>query len=390
VGKNLSNKEINVSILLCAGKSERVNEFDKSIVNLNNNPLFFYSLNKLINSEKIDKIIIVASKNNIEFINKYISDLQLQSVEVINGSTERKYSVSNAINYIEKYNPKNVIIHDSSRPFFRKEIITKGLELLNKFNCVIPVVKIVDTVKKINNDIILSTINRDNLYYSQTPQFFNYSQLQNLISKYIDKKFYTDESQLFEDNNIDVAIIEGNLNNHKITFKNDLGQFEQISKKFQFTGISSDVHELSPGESLFLGGVKIPFKKGLLGHSDGDVVIHAICDAILGANAKGDLGKYFPSSNNKWKKVSSKVFLDETMKMLKKDNKEIKNIDIQIILQEPKLFEYLNIIEENISKLLKLSLNNINIKVTSTDGLGLIGSGDGIATLCAVNLIKND
>ena len=390
MSKNLSNKENNIAILLCAGKSERVNEFDKSTVNLNSNPLFFYSLDKLVNSEKIDRIIIVASKNNIEFINKYISDLKLQRIEVINGSTERKYSVSNAINYIEKYNPKNVIIHDAARPFFEEEIIKNGLVLLDEFNCVIPVVKIVDTVKKINNNKILSTINRDNLYYSQTPQFFNYAQLKNLISKYIDKNFYTDESQLFEDNNIDVAVIEGNLNNHKITFKNDLGQFKQLSKDFQFTGISSDVHELSPGESLFLGGVEIPFSKGLLGHSDGDVVIHAICDAILGANSKGDLGKYFPSSNNKWKKVSSKVFLDETMKMLRNDNKEIKNIDIQIILQEPKLFEYLDIIEENISSLLKLSLKNINVKVTSTDGLGLIGSGDGIATLCAVNLIKND
>ena len=117
-------------------------------------------------------------------------------------------------------------------------------------------------------------------------------------------------------------------------------------------------------------------------------MIHAICDAILGATAKGDLGKYFPSSDNKWKKAPSKLFLDETLKMLEKEKKEIKNIDIQIILQEPKLFEYLHIIEENVSKLLKLNLKNINVKVTSTDGLGLIGSGDGIATLCAVNLIK--
>ena len=184
MSKNLSNKENNIAILLCAGKSERVNEFDKSTVNLNSNPLFFYSLDKLVNSEKIDRIIIVASKNNIEFINKYISDLKLQRAEVINGSTERKYSVSNAINYIEKYNPKNVIIHDAARPFFEEEIIKNGLVLLDEFNCVIPVVKIVDTVKKINNNKILSTINRDNLYYSQTPQFFNYAQLKKLISKY--------------------------------------------------------------------------------------------------------------------------------------------------------------------------------------------------------------
>ena len=390
MNNNFSKKE-NIAILLCAGKSKRVNDFDKSIVELNSRPLFLYSLNKLLNSKKINKIILVASKDNFDFIKNFVFKSNLQNVEVIHGSSiERKYSVSKAIAFVKKYSPKTVLIHDSARPFFDSKIIYEGFKLLDKYSCAIPVVKIVDTVKKINNDKALSTIDRKNLFYSQTPQFFNYDLLANLINKDIDSTTYTDEAQLFEANNIDVARIEGNLNNHKITFKNDLNQFKKISENFLFTGIASDVHELSPGENLFLGGVRIPFNKGLLGHSDGDVVIHAICDAILGANAKGDLGKYFPSSDNKWKKVSSKVFLDKTLKMLKDEKKEIKNIDIQIILQEPKLFEYLNVIEENISKLLKLNSKFINVKVTSTDGLGLIGSGDGIATLCAVNLMKND
>ena len=388
MNNNLSIKENNIAILLCAGKSKRVNDFDKSIINLNNKPVFFHSLEKLIDSKKINKIIIVASKDNNEFIKNYLSLNNLNNTEIILGSTERKYSVKNALTYISKYNPQNVIIHDSARPYFNKDIIFKGLKFLDNHTCVIPAVKIVDTVKKIKIDKVLSTIGRDNLYYSQTPQFFDYDKLKNLVLEQIDKKSYTDEAQLFEDNNIEVAKIEGNLSNHKITFKNDLDQLQEISQKLIFTGISSDVHELAPTESLYLGGVHIPFKKGLLGHSDGDVVIHAICDAILGATAKGDLGKYFPSSDNKWKKASSKLFLDETLKMLEKEKKEIKNIDIQIILQEPKLFEYLHIIEENISKLLKLNIKNVNVKVTSTDGLGLIGSGDGIATLCAVNLIK--
>ena len=388
MNNNLSNNKNNIAILLCAGKSKRVNDFDKSIINLNNKPVFFHSLEKLIYSKKIERVVVVTSKDNNEFIKNYLADIKLKNIEIILGSTERKYSVKNALTYISKYNPQNVIIHDSARPYFNKNIVLNGLKFLDKYECVIPAVKIVDTVKKINKDKVLSTIDRHNLYYSQTPQFFDYEKLKNIVLEQIDKKNYTDEAQLLEDNNIDVIKIEGNLSNHKITFKNDFDQLKEMSQKLVFTGISSDVHELAPGESLFLGGVHIPFNKGLLGHSDGDVVIHAICDAILGANSKGDLGKYFPSSEIKWKKASSKIFLDETLKMLDKEKKEIKNIDIQIILQEPKLFEYLNIIEENISKLLKLNSKNINVKVTSTDGLGLIGSGDGIGTLCAVNLIK--
>ena len=137
-----------------------------------------------------------------------------------------------------------------------------------------------------------------------------------------------------------------------------------------------------------MGGVKIPSSKGLLGHSDGDVVLHAICDAILGASSNGDLGKYYPSSNKKWKNASSELFLKNTLDLIKKENKQIKNIDVQIILQEPKLVKYLELIKENIGKLLNLNSENINVKVTSTDKLGLIGSGEGIGTLCAVNLIK--
>ena len=176
--------------------------------------------------------------------------------------------------------------------------------------------------------------------------------------------------------------------NQKITFENDLVELENLNSALNFTGISSDVHKLKKGQKLYLGGVNIPFDKGLLGHSDGDVVLHAICDAILGASSNGDLGKYYPSSNKKWKNAPSGLFVKNTLEIIKKENKQIKNIDVQIILQEPKLVQYLELIQENIGKLLNLNKENINVKVTSTDKLGLIGSGDGIGTLCAVNLIK--
>ncbi len=388
MSKNISNQNKNIAILLCAGSSERIKNFDKSIVELNGKPLFYYSLQKLVNSKKIENVIIVASKNNIKYIEKYVKDNNFKKVNIIEGSFERKYSVKNALDYISNQNPLNVIIHDSARPYFDEKNINNGLKVLNKFQCAVPLLKVVDTIKKLNKDNILSTVNRDKLYYSKTPQFFNFIKLYDLVLKNVDKKIYTDEIQLFEENNIEVGIFDGNLNNHKITYENDLNEVKNINTTLNFTGISADVHKLSLGEKLYLGGVEIPYEKGLLGHSDGDVVIHAICDAILGATGKGDLGKYYPSSDNKWKGVSSKLFLTETLNILEKEKKEIKNIDIQIILQEPKLFEYINIIEENICKLLKINQDNINVKVTSTDGLGLIGSSDGIATLCAVNLIK--
>jgi len=386
VNDNLSNKGKNTAILLCAGTSQRIGNFDKTTSQFNGKPLFLHSLQKLISNKYIDEVIVVVSKKNKEIIKNKLSKEIRKNIQIVEGSTERMSSVRNAIKHLSSYNPKNVIIHDSARPFFNSHIINDGIQGLKNFSCVVPITKIVDTVKKVDG-AKLSTIDRSNLFYSQTPQFFKFKELSQLITKYGDDD-YTDEIQLFEKENIKIGTIDGNLLNHKITFENDLVALDNLNYESNFTGISSDVHRLKKGEILYLGGLKIPSSKGLLGHSDGDVVLHAICDAILGASSNGDLGKYYPSSNKKWKNVSSELFLKNTLGLIKKENKQIKNIDVQIILQEPKLVKYLELIKENIGKLLNLNSENINVKVTSTDKLGLIGSGEGIGTLCAVNLIK--
>ena len=384
---NLSNRSKNFAILLCAGTSQRIGKFDKTISQFNGKPLFVHSLQKLISNNYIDEVIVVVSKKNKEIIKNKLPKEIRKNIQIVEGSTERMSSVKNAIKYLSSYNPKNIIIHDSARPLFNPYMINEGIKGLKKFSCVVPIIKIVDTVKKLDG-AELSTIDRSNLYYSQTPQFFNFKKLSQLIIKYGDDNNYTDEIQLFEKENMKIGTIDGNLLNHKITFENDLVALDNLNYESNFTGIASDVHGLKKGEVLYLGGVKIPSSKGLLGHSDGDVVLHAICDAILGASSNGDLGKYYPSSNKKWKNAPSKLFLKNTLDLIKKENKQIKNIDVQIILQEPKLVKYLESIKENIGKLLNLNSENINVKVTSTDKLGLIGSGEGIGTLCAVNLIK--
>ncbi len=385
---NLSNKGKNFAILLCAGTSKRIGKFDKTTSLLNGKPVFLHSLQKLLSNKYIHEVIIVVSKKNKEIIKKELSKKTGNRFQIIEGSKERMGSVKNAIKHLLPQNPKNIIIHDSARPFFSSQIIDEGFKALKNFSCVVPLTKIVDTVKKLDGSKLLSTIDRSDLYYSQTPQFFDYNELSQLITKYGDYFNYSDEIQLFEKENIKIGTIDGNLLNHKITFENDLVELENLNSALNFTGISSDVHKLKKGQKLYLGGVNIPFDKGLLGHSDGDVVLHAICDAILGASSNGDLGKYYPSSNKKWKNAPSGLFVKNTLEIIKKENKQIKNIDVQIILQEPKLVQYLELIQENIGKLLNLNKENINVKVTSTDKLGLIGSGDGIGTLCAVNLIK--
>jgi 2-C-methyl-D-erythritol 4-phosphate cytidylyltransferase/2-C-methyl-D-erythritol 2,4-cyclodiphosphate synthase len=239
----------------------------------------------------------------------------------------------------------------------------------------------------------MNTINRKGLFKSQTPQFFDYKILMDLIElPNYNEVSYTDEAELLEKNDILVNCIDGDIYNEKITNINDYNYLiennneELIFKKRQ--GIASDVHKLEIGRKLILGGIEIPSKLGLQGHSDADVVLHAISDSIFGACSKGDLGAYFPSSDMSIKNSSSKLFLNKALQFMRKLNLKIFNIDIQIILQVPKISVYIVEIEKNISKLLDLNLDCINLKVTSTDKLGLIGNGEGIATLSSVSLVK--
>ncbi len=379
------------AILLCAGKSSRMDGLDKPTLVFDNIPIFIKSLRKFEYSNLFTKIVIIASKENIAEIQNLIYKYKFPFCEVILGGERRQDSVSIAIDYLSQFTVDKVVIHDSARPLFIESLLTKGIELLDDNNGVIPIIPIQDTVKKVDSNKVVETLDRNKLYRSQTPQFFKFNILKKCIENTSETTNYTDESELLEINGYQVACINGNLENQKITTQDDLKLLKNFNGNANFkNGISTDVHKLIEGDKLILGGFEIPFEKGLEGHSDADVVLHAITDSIIGALGQGDLGKHFPSSQDKWKNASSEIFLFKAVDLMNELKFEIFHIDIQIILQEPKLSDLLIKIEQNISNLLNLDIEKINLKVTSTDNIGLIGSGDAIGTLCAVTLRKSN
>ena len=379
------------AILLCAGKSSRMDGLDKPTLVFDNIPIFIKSLRKFEYSNLFTKIVIIASKENISEIQNLIYKYKFPFCEVILGGERRQDSVSIAIDYLSQFTVDKVVIHDSARPLFIESLLTKGIELLDDNNGVIPIIPIQDTVKKVDSNKVVETLNRNKLYRSQTPQFFKFNILKKCIENTSETTNYTDESEILEINGYQVACINGNLENQKITTQDDLKLLKNFNGNDNFkNGISTDVHKLIEGDKLILGGFEIPFEKGLEGHSDADVVLHAITDSIIGALGQGDLGKHFPSSQDKWKNASSEIFLFKAVDLMNELKFEIFHIDIQIILQEPKLSDLLIKIEQNISNLLNLDIEKINLKVTSTDNIGLIGSGDAIGTLCAVTLRKSN
>ena len=387
---NQNENQLAGAILLCAGRSSRMDGLDKPTLVYDDIPIFIKSLRKFEDSNLFTKIVIAASKENISEIKNLILHYKF-SCEVILGGERRQDSVAIAIDYLSQFSLGKVVIHDSARPHFIKSILTRWVELLDNNNGVIPIIPIQDTVKKVDSNEVVETLDRNKLFRSQTPQFFKFNILKKCIDDTSERINYTDESELLEINGYQVACINGNVENQKITTQEDLKFLKNLERSTSFkNGISSDVHKLIEGDKLILGGFEIPFEKCLEGHSDADVVLHAITDSIIGALGQGDLGKYFPSTQDQWKNASSEIFLFKAIELMRELNFEIFHLDIQIIIQRPKLSEILIKIEQSLSNLLNLDIKKINLKVTSTDKIGLIGSGDAIGTLCTVTLKESN
>ena len=245
---------------------------------------------------------------------------------------------------------------------------------------VIPYVNPTDSIKyKFKKN--LYNLDRDKIFFTQTPQGFNFPELYKLAIK--NKNFVTDEASLFINHDKKIKFIKGENNNKKITFKDD------IVTKINYVGLGFDIHRLILGKTLYLGGFKIPFHSGLKGHSDGDVILHAIIDAILGATRKKDIGTYFPNTK-KFKNIRSTKMLKPIMNNLNKSNITINNVDINLICEKPKVSKYRNKIINSLSKLMGIDKDKINLKGKTVEKLGLIGKEKAIACEVIISITKYD
>ena len=371
-------------LILAAGNSLRFNDKNnKLFYKINNISIIEFTLNEFQKIFKKNEIYIVINHN---ISNKYFNLLQdFTSNNLIYGGSERSHSVKKGIkNIAHTFN--NVLIHDGARPLIKKNLIIKIKKEIEKNNIdvVVPYIKLDDSIKyKYSNKI--KSLNRDNLLSIQTPQAIRLNDCN--IKHIIKNKNYTkDESVLFEKNNkFKIKYILGDRNNFKITSKSDMNKVAGLMNCKLRIGNAFDLHKLSKGKELILGGIKIPSQYRLVGHSDGDVIIHSIIDAILGALSKNDLGSYFPSIDKKLKNIDSTIMLKEIIKINNFYNTIISNIDITIITETVRLEKYKIKIKNSISKILMCPMNKISIKAKTSDGVGIIGRSNAIA--CWVTMI---
>ncbi|WP_456480646.1 bifunctional 2-C-methyl-D-erythritol 4-phosphate cytidylyltransferase/2-C-methyl-D-erythritol 2,4-cyclodiphosphate synthase [Nautilia sp.] len=357
-------------IVLSAGNSSRFGyPVKKQWMRIGDKPLWLYVADKFNTFYSFKKTVLTANKNDVRLYEK------LCDYTIVAGESERQFSLKNALkNVTTEY----VMVTDVARACVPEKIIKAILN--NPAECTVPFIKPVDTIVYQN-----STINRDEVKLIQTPQL---SRTETLKKALENDRVFTDERAAIEAAGGEIRYIEGSEESRKITYFKDLNLpcLTPPSKNI-FTGNGYDTHTFEKNKKMFLGGVEINSPYGLKAHSDGDVVIHSLIDALLGAAGFGDIGEFFPDSDIRYKNVSSVKLLKETVKTLTYTGFEIINADISIIAEKPRLKEYKTKIQRNLSTLLNAQ---VNVKATTNEKMGFVGRGEGIAVISSATLKYKD
>jgi 2-C-methyl-D-erythritol 4-phosphate cytidylyltransferase/2-C-methyl-D-erythritol 2,4-cyclodiphosphate synthase len=389
-----------VAIIPAGGAGTRLkSHVAKQFLLLDGLPILVHTLKVFQESKEIDDIIVAVPPDELvsirqELIEKYCLTKVIATVA---GGYQRQDSVRNCLEAVIG-DCDMVVIHDAVRPFVTEELIRQVVEAARITGAASAGVKAKDTIKETTEDNnVWATVPRHNLWLTQTPQAFKLELLKEAYKKAYDEKFYgTDDASLIERIGKEVKMVEGFYVNIKITTREDMMIADALMKKGSKislrTGFGYDSHRFAADRKLILGGVEIPSEKGLYGHSDADALIHAICDALIGAVGAGDIGRHFPDNDPQYKNVSSMILLEAVKKIIEARGFSINNIDVTVVMETPKLAPYAVEMVSNIASALNIAKTAVNIKAKTNEGMGFTGRNEGIAVFAtaAVTERKND
>lgn len=385
--------EKNWAIILAAGNGSRMGEstrgIPKQFFDWNGFPLYWHSLIAFAHSGCVDGVILAFPEKELDSEKVRIEKLLKRNdpgilIKVVSGGARRQDSVSNSIKLLPQ-DCTRVFIHDGARPFLKASLIFRLNDSFNnELDGIVPILRITDTVKEIQQENFINrTLDRNSLVCVQTPQVFNAEKFRQVCTI---EKDVTDDAALMEEMGYKIGFIEGDMENRKITVPSDLTYLKRNHKGETRTGFGYDVHKFGGSRPLKLGGVSIPFNKGVEAHSDGDVLLHALIDALLGSAGLGDIGEHFPDSDPSFDNISSSILLDETLSMLSEKQLRVVNTDITIVAQRPNLKIWKQSIIRNISRLLNISEDRVSVKATTEEGLGFTGACEGIKAYAVVTV----
>ncbi|WP_169765349.1 bifunctional 2-C-methyl-D-erythritol 4-phosphate cytidylyltransferase/2-C-methyl-D-erythritol 2,4-cyclodiphosphate synthase [Campylobacter curvus] len=358
-------------IMLGAGNSSRFElPVKKQWLRIGSDPLWLASTKNLSEFYTFKDIIVVSKE--CEYMARFAPHYKF-----VTGGDTRQQSLKNALNLVSS---QFVLVSDIARPCITHELFSKIIEGLKQADCVVPALKIADTAYFGDE-----AIDREKIKLIQTPQLSKTNLLKQALET---DTLYTDDSSAMRAVGASVWHVLGDERAHKITTKSDLVKIPCLipPSNEHFTGIGFDAHEFERGRELWLCGEKIEYEFGLKAHSDGDVALHALTDAILGAAGLGDIGELFPDTDAEFKDISSLLLLQEAYKKVQSVGFELINADITIMAERPKISKFKRKMEANIAGALNLTPNRINVKATTTEKLGFVGRGEGIAVIASANL----
>ena len=385
-------------IIVAAGRGHRFGgEMPKQYLEVHQQPLVRHAVQVFLNHPAIDFIQPVIHPDDADILENALDGLDYQ--EPVAGGAARQDSVRNGLEALASSAPDYVLVHDAARPMVAPALIDRVIEALQDTPGVIPGIAVVDTLKRADDDgIITDSVSRDGLWRAQTPQGFKYADLLAAHRSVIGQEL-TDDAAVMEASGHRIAVVLGDEDNIKVTTPDDLIRMEEImsddsaqakpvrSPSFRI-GSGYDVHKLGPGDNVTLCGVEIASERALIGHSDADVALHAVTDAVFGAIADGDIGSHFPPTNSQWRGASSDQFLAYACERMRERGFELSNIDLTIICEKPKIGPHRDAMRARLAEIAQIDVSCVSVKATTTERLGFTGRGEGIAAE-AVIIIEN-
>ncbi len=384
-------------IIVAAGRGHRFGgEMPKQYLEVRGQSLVRHAVQAFLDHPSIDTVLPVIHPDDAEILASALDGLAY--LAPVAGGAARQDSVRNGLEALALNAPDYVLVHDAARPMVDHALIDRVLETLQDTSGVIPGVRVVDTLKRADDaGNITDTVSREGLWRAQTPQGFKFAELLAAHRAVIGQEL-TDDAAVMEASSHGIKVVQGDENNIKVTTPDDLARMEEImsddSKDAKTTrapsfriGSGYDVHKLGPGDHVTLCGIEIANERALIGHSDADVALHAVTDAIFGAIADGDIGSHFPPTDPKWRGASSDQFLAYACERMRERGFDLSNIDLTIICENPKIGPHRDAMRARLAEITQIDVSCVSVKATTTERLGFTGREEGIAAE-AVTLVE--
>ena len=383
-------------IVLAAGRGERAGQAEgpKQYRKIGGKAVIARTLEAFIDHPSVGQIIVAIHPDD-DALFRDAAGGDTHRIKLVHGGATRQVSTRLALEALAESFPKYVMIHDAARPFVDAELINRVAVALKEAEAVLPALPVSDTIKRADGDLnVLETVPREDLHAAQTPQAFNYQRIRYAHRQAAEAGLdtFTDDAAIAAWAGMQVRIVSGSVDNMKLTWARDIAMADQrlqMASAFPDvrTGNGYDVHAFEPGDAVWLCGVSIPHDKKLSGHSDADVGLHALTDALLATCGAGDIGTHFPPSDPQWRGAASKIFVEHAAKIVRQNGGRIANADVTLIAEAPKVGPNREAMVAAMAAMLGINPGRVSVKATTNERLGFIGRAEGIAAIATATVV---